>query len=111
MSPNWGEVWWVELPHTLPRPGLILTRPEAIPVLPVVLVAPATTTIRGLPTEVIVDEEDGIPRRSAINLDTPELVPRGSLTAYVTALTAGRMREVCERLALAVNCASLVNPG
>ena len=104
MTAGWGEVWWVELPHTQRRPGLVLTRPEAISILPVVLVAPLTTVLRGLPTEVVVDEDDGMAQRSVINLDTPELIPKGSLIAHMTTLAPARMHQVCRALGVAVNC-------
>ena len=55
-----------------------MTRPEAIAARPVVLVAPATTRVRDLPTEVLLDEDDGIGRRCALNLDTPELIPKAT---------------------------------
>ncbi len=60
---NRGEVWWYELPGSGRRPGCILTRQAAIPVLNAVLVAPATRTIRGIATQVRLGPEDG--RRSA----------------------------------------------
>ena len=61
---NWGDLWWVETEHAGRRPAVVLTRPRTLPNLPVVLVAFATTTIRGLDTEVQLDEEDGVPVRA-----------------------------------------------
>ncbi len=101
---NWGEVWWVETAHAGRRPGVILTRPETILRLPVVLMAFATTTIRSLDTEVRLDETDGMPRSCALNLDTPELVPRSMLVERLGRLPSGRMHEVCRALAASVNC-------
>jgi mRNA interferase MazF len=49
---NRGEVWWYELPDRSRRPGCILTRQAAIPVLTALLLAPATRTVRNIPTEV-----------------------------------------------------------
>src|SRR5205814_3908047 len=59
-----GEVWWGEDPDAGRRPLLILTRASAVPVLQSLVVVPATRTIRGIPTEVVVDEDDGMPARS-----------------------------------------------
>lgn len=101
---GWGEVWWLELPTIGRRPVLVLTRPAAIERLPRILVAPATTHRRGLPSEVALDEDDGMPRPCVLNLDTPELVSRNLLVDYVTSLSSERMRQVCSALASAVNC-------
>ena len=101
---NWGDTWWVETEHAGRRPAAIITRPEAIPILPVVLVAFATTTVRGLDTEVLLDESDGMLKRCVLNLDTPELVSKAMLTQQIGQLSVDRMRDVCDALAAAVNC-------
>lgn len=101
---KWGEIWWAETEHAGRRPAVILTRPETIPLLPVVLVAFATTTIRGLDTEVVLDQTDGMPRLCALNLDTPELLPKAMLVEQVGRLEASRMQDVCRALATAVDC-------
>jgi mRNA interferase MazF len=103
-TPNWAELWWSELPEAGRRPVLILTRPEAVNRLPRILVAPATTNIRGLPSEVALDETDGLSRPCVLNLDTPELVPRQFLVERIGVLTAHRWHEVCAALERAVNC-------
>lgn len=86
------------------RPVLVLTRPEAVHRLPRILVAPATTRVRGLPSEVDLDQTDGLPRACVLNLDTPELVPRAALTDYIATLGPHRWGEVCAALERAVNC-------
>jgi PemK-like, MazF-like toxin of type II toxin-antitoxin system len=55
-----GEVWWAEEPADSPRPYLVLTRDQAIPSLNKLIVAPATRTIRNIPTEVELSREDGM---------------------------------------------------
>ncbi len=102
--PNWAELWWCELPSAGRRPVLVLTRPEAVERLPRLLVAPATTRIRGLPSEVPLDEADGAPRPCVLNLDTPELVPRSTLVEFIAPLPAYRWHDVCVALERAVNC-------
>ena len=67
---NRGEVWWYELADVGRRPGCILTRQAAIPVLNAVLVAPATRTIRGIPTEMRLGPEDGMPDDCALSFET-----------------------------------------
>ena len=101
---NWGDLYWAEVPHAGRRPVAVLTRPEAIDRLPVVLVAPATTTVRGLVTEVRLDESDGAPRACVLNLDTPELISRASLVGFIASLSDTKMSEVCRAMARAVNC-------
>ncbi|CAN5842679.1 type II toxin-antitoxin system PemK/MazF family toxin [soil metagenome] len=100
-----GEVWWCELPEIPRRPVVVLTRDVAIPRLRRVLIAPCTTTIRGLPSEVALEVgDDPIPRRSAVNLDSLESVSVGNLTERLGRLSSDRMQEVCSALAVAVDC-------
>ncbi len=100
-----GEVWWCELPDIARRPVVVLTRDAAIPRLRRALVAPCTTTIRDLPSEVVLDADvDPIPRRSAVNLDSVESVSIGTLTDRLGRLSDDRMREVCSALSVAVDC-------
>lgn len=104
---GWGQVWWIESPAFGRRPGVVLTRPAAVDVLPRLLVVPATIARRGLPTEVALDEDDGLPRPCVLNLDTPELVPRALFASHVATLSPVRMAEVCEALREAVHCTDL----
>lgn len=102
--PGWGDVWWVETEIAGRRPAVVLTRPQAIARLPRILVAPATTHVRSLPSEVRLDESDGMPRECVLALDTPELVSRAHFVEYITTLSVVRMHEVCRALTIAVNC-------
>jgi mRNA interferase MazF len=103
--PARGEVWWCELAHVGRRPVVVLSRDAAIPRLRRVLVAPCTTTIRGLASEVVLEPtEDPVPRRSAVNLDSVESVSVAVLVDRLGRLADGRMREICEALGVAVDC-------
>jgi mRNA interferase MazF len=102
--PGWAEIWWTDFETAGRRPALVLTRPDAVGRLPRILVAPATTRVRGLPSEVALDASDGLGRDCVLNLDTPELVGRYALVEYISTLSATRWHEVCEALARAVNC-------
>jgi mRNA interferase MazF len=102
--PHRGEVWWVEVPDTGRRPALVLTRDAAIAVLNRVLVVPATRTVRGIPTEVPLDEGDGMPAACTLALDNLALVSRSALTSRITRLGPERMAEVCAALTVAVAC-------
>ncbi|MDP3984612.1 MAG: type II toxin-antitoxin system PemK/MazF family toxin [Acidimicrobiia bacterium] len=103
--PSRGEVWWCELPEISRRPVVVLSRDVAIPRLRRAVIAPCTTNIRGLPSEVLLDpDDDPIPQSSAVNLDSIESVSVGSLTQRLGRLSDERMREVCSALKVAVDC-------
>lgn len=105
MTPARGELWWCETEHAGRRPCVVLTRDTAIPRLGRVLVALATTNIRGLATEVVLEPGDDLVNvRCALNLDTPEVVPIALLTQRIGRLSDDRMRDVCAALAVAVDC-------
>jgi mRNA interferase MazF len=103
--PARGEVWWCELPGAGRRPVVVLSRDAAIPRLKRTLIAPCTTTIRGLASEVVVEPgSDPVPRRSAINLDSVESVSLAVLVERLGRLGGERMHEVCAALDVAVDC-------
>ena len=100
-----GDVWWCELAEIARRPVVVLSRDAAVPRLRRVVIAPCTTTVRGLPSEVTLDpSEDPIPRTSAVNLDSIESVSVGTLTHRLGRLSDQRMREVCDALEVALDC-------
>ena len=85
----------------------MLSRNTAIPRLHRALVAPCTTTVRGLPSEVTLHPgEDPIPRPSAVNLDSVESVAVAVLVERIGRLADVRMREICAALEMAVDCGS-----
>jgi mRNA interferase MazF len=104
-QPRRGELWWCELPDIGRRPVVVLSRDAAIPRLGRTLVAPCTTTIRGLPSEVVLEPgADPVPRLSAVNLDSVESVSVVVLVDRLGRLSDDRMREVCAALSVAVDC-------
>jgi mRNA interferase MazF len=87
------------------RPVVVLSRDAAIPRLRRSLVAPCTTTIRGLASEVVLEPgDDPIPRRSAVNLDAVESVSIAVLVERLGTLSDARMRDLCAALEVAVDC-------
>jgi len=105
VPPAHGELWWCELEEIGRRPVVVLSRDAAIPRLGRALVAPCTTTIRSLPSEVLLEPgEDPIPRRCAVNLDSVESVSLAVLVERLGRVADVRMREVCAALAVAVDC-------
>lgn len=104
-GPRRGEVWWCELPDAGRRPVVVLSRDVAIPRLRRALVAPCTTTLRHLPSEVLLEPgTDPVPRPTAVNLDSVESVPTGVLVDRMGRLGDDRMRQVCAALSVAVDC-------
>lgn len=87
------------------RPVVVLSRDAVIPRHRRALIAPCTTTIRGLPSEVGLEPgEDPVPLRSAVNLDSVESVSVAALVERMGRLADARMREICAALAVAVDC-------
>jgi mRNA interferase MazF len=104
-TPRRGELWWCELPEIGRRPVLVLSRDVAIPRLGRTLIAPCTTTLRGLPSEVVLEPgDDPVPRPSALNLDSVESVSVAVLVDRLGTLSDDRMRQVCAALEVAVDC-------
>jgi mRNA interferase MazF len=84
---------------------VVLSRDAAIPRLGRTLVAPCTTTIRNLPSEVILESsDDPVPWTTAVNLDSVESVSVGVLVERLGALSGDQMLQVCAALEIAVDC-------
>ena len=105
--PARGEVWWCETADIGRRPVVVLSRDAVIPRHRRVLIAPCTTTIRGLASEVLLEPgDDPVPLRSAVNLDSVESVSMAILVERMGRLADDRMRLICAALAIAVNCSA-----
>lgn len=103
--PTRGEVWWCELPEIGRRPVVVLSRDAAIPRLRRALIGPCTTTIRGIPSEVLLEPgDDPVPRTSVVNLDSVESVSLATLVERLGRLSDERMRQICRALEIAVAC-------
>lgn len=89
------DIWWAELgPPAGRRPVLLLSRDEAYSVRELVTVAPITTRIRGIPSEVPLGIEDGLPKPCVINLDTITTIAKASLSERLTTLNAEKQIAV-----------------
>ena len=88
------------------RPALVLTRNSAIAYLSTVTVAPVTSTIRGVPSEVVLNEEDGMKSPCAVNLHNAVTVSQQRLGKRVAQLSSARMNEVCAALRFSLGCDS-----
>ena len=90
-------------PPDKPRPVLLLTRSDMIPVLTSVTVAPLTRTIRGVPSEVVVGVESGLKSSSAINLHHVITVPKAGLRRFVGSVSRTALEQVRAALLFALD--------
>jgi mRNA interferase MazF len=98
-----GDVYWYtfKAPDKR-RPVLILTRTSAISFLNALTVAPITTTVRDIPSEVFLSREEGLLTDCAANLDNIQTVPKAQLEGLITALSSLRIQEVNRALSFAL---------
>jgi len=98
-----GEVrWYTFQAPDKRRPVLILTRSSAIGFLTALTVAPITTTVRDIPSEVFLSPEDGLPTDCAANMDNIQTVPKQKLGSLIAYLSSERMEEVDQAIAFAL---------
>jgi mRNA interferase MazF len=99
-----SEVWWADVAGDKVRPVVVLTRERFIARLHAVLVAPVTTAVRDISTEVELDIEDGLPRRCAANFDNLFTLDRDRLQRRIAALGPDRGEEICAAYRFAASC-------
>ena len=99
-----GEVrWYTFAPPDKKHPVLILTRDSILQYLGEVTVAPITTTVRDIPSEVLLSQHDGMRRDCAINCDHIQTVSKGKIGALITQLSPGQMNAVTKAVGFALN--------
>jgi mRNA interferase MazF len=99
-----GEIrWYTFKKPDKKRPVLIISRSSVSPYLNEVTVAPLTTTIRDIPSEVVLSKADGMPRPSAVNCDHIQTVSKQRLGSLVTMLSGQRMNEVSRAIRFALD--------
>jgi len=98
-----GEVWWAELPKPAGRrPVVLLSRNEAYAVRELVTIAPVSTRVRGIPSEVPLGRREGLPRSCAANLDTITTIPKQILTRRIAVLEPGKLAAIERALRFAL---------
>jgi mRNA interferase MazF len=98
-----GEVRWYKfMSPGKRRPVLILTRDSVLDYLGEVTVAPVTTTVREIPSEVFLSTQDGMPRDCAVNLDHIQTVSKGKIGRLITTLPADKMQRVRDAVLFAL---------
>lgn len=103
MTPAQGEIWWAETAERKRRPVVVVTRSAVVPVLSAIVVAPITRTVRHIPTEIPLDQDDGLEGPCAAGFDNLQPIPRNLLTERVGVLRQPRL-EICRALAALADC-------
>ena len=99
-----GEAWWAELPAPIGRRSvLLLSRDAAYRIRTSVTVAVITRTIRNIPVEVLLGQEDGMPIGCAVNLDNILTIPMSRLTERIMMLSPERMTSVAKAIVFALD--------
>jgi len=98
-----GEIRWYKFKSPdKKRPVLILSRNSIIGYLGEVTVAPITSTVRDIPSEVQLNREDGMPRECAVNCDHIQTVSKGKIGSLITTLSAEKIARVREAISFAL---------
>ncbi len=98
-----GEIrWYTFQPPDKRRPALIVTRDSIIPYLNEIVIVPITTTIRDIPSEVLLDVEDGMPQTCVINFDLLYTVPKGKIGKLITTLSEEKLIQVTQAISFAL---------
>ena len=101
---KWGEVRWYKFKSPdKKRPVMILTRDSVLKYLGEVTVAPITSTIRDIPSEVFLNRQHGMPRDCAVNFDHIQTVSQKKVGALITTLPNDKLQEVREAVLFALN--------
>ena len=99
-----GEIRWYKFIHPdKKRPILVLTRDSILDYLGEVTVAPITTTIRDIPSEVILTQREGMPMECAVNLDHIQTVSKSKIGPLITAISSEKLKEVAGAIRFALN--------
>lgn len=99
-----GEVWWGEAPDEKGRPFLVVSRDGANRVMQRVLVAPVTTRMRGVPSELGLGPDEGLPRESVASFDNVRPFPKSMLVRRLGALGPTRRTDLCSVAAATLDC-------
>ncbi len=99
-----GEVRWYKFKEPdKKRPVLILTRNSILEYLGEVTVAPVTSIIREIPSEVFLSEQDGMPRGCAINCDHIQTIAKGRLGSLIATLSNEKLAKVRDAITFALD--------
>ncbi len=98
-----GEIWWAELPPPVGRrPVILISRDRAIQVRSNITIAPVTTTIRGIDSEVPLSIADGLPKSCVVNCDSLQTIPKNTLRERVALLSDAKRQALNNALRYAI---------
>ena len=103
-EPRRGDVWFAQVPGEKRRPVVVLTRDSVLPRLTTILVAPVTTRVRGIPTELGLGKAHGLPRPCVANFDNLTPLPKQALSRRTGRLTQEELRHACAAARFAIGC-------
>lgn len=103
-QPERGDVWLADVPGDKRRPVAVVTRSSVLPRLTTVLVAPVTTRVRRIPTEVPLGPAQGLASRCVANFDNILPLPKDKLIQHVGRLEAPELRRACAAARFAIQC-------
>ncbi len=105
---NQGDVYWYTFKQPdKRRPVVILTRDSAIPYLTALTIVPITSTVRSIPSEVVLSEADGLADVCAVNCDNLQTIAKTRLGKYITHLAPDKLRELCDAVSFALGLDTL----
>jgi mRNA interferase MazF len=103
-QPERGDVWFAEVPGDKRRPVVVLTRSSVLPRLTTVLVAPVTSRVRGIPTELPLGSAHGLSRECVANFDNIVPLRKDALVQRVGRLGGSDLRRMCAAARFAIQC-------
>ncbi len=103
-QPQRGDVWFADVPGDKRRPVVVLTRTSVLSRLTTILVAPVTTRVREIPTEVPLGPAHGLTRQCVANFDNILPLPKEKLLQHVGRLGGSEMRRACAAARFAIQC-------
>jgi mRNA interferase MazF len=102
VNPAQGDIWWAEAEDKR-RPVLVVSRTEVIPVLDWIVVAPITRSIRGIPTEIALDTQEGLDVPCVASFDNLQPIRKSFMTEIVGSLPQRRY-QICQALSALADC-------
>ena len=103
-EPRRGDVWFADVPGDKRRPVVVLTRDSVLPRLTTILVAPVTTRVRRIPTELALGRAHGLSRPCVANFDNVAPLPKRALARWVGRLTPEELIRACAAARFAIDC-------
>lgn len=99
-----GDVWWYTPENEKARPYIVLSRDDSIPHLNKLIAVPTTRRGRGIPSEILLDQSNGMPAECVANTDNTDSIYKAYCTTRITQLSAPMMNAICIALSRSTGC-------